>query len=148
MVTKRIYIYFDKTVTNYELIIKRAVAYHGFKSNPLRGELRSKLFDKDGNFNPQLKHSLRTAYANDLDINIKSDNYGEPCNKGIFLTPSLEIAEKVTVSFKFDKIGYKMLLMCRVKPSKVRIPMKNAQLYIISNSEHVRPYGILIKKLT
>lgn len=121
------------------------VLYQGFKFNPLRTELYEKLFDKN-NFCPKLKPSLNYTFARDKNINKNSDTFGQECGIGIFTSNKPDLAEKATCVFELSGIKYKMLLQCRADPKKVRIPQNSPNLRIVNSSEHIRPYGVLIKQ--
>ena len=123
------------------------MGYHGFKSNQLKLALLSKLFDKTLAFHPKFTQSKKTIYENEKDINKKSPLFGKPCGKGIFCSQKPELAEENTSSFILNDVKYKLLLQCRIDPTKIRIPQSNTDLYIINSPENVRPYGLLIKEI-
>lgn len=124
-----------------------AVAYQGFKSNPLKSELYQKLFDKNNKFNPHFDPSCNLKFVKVKDINKKSSNFNNECGMGIFCSPLVKSAEEITACFTVGNNKYKMLLQCRVNPVKIRIPQTNPSLYIINVTDHIRPYGLLIKKV-
>jgi len=122
-----------------------AVCYHGFKSNPIRTDLYHKLCDKNGKLSPHLEPSKNLKFSNHIDVNSKSLGFNSACGLGIFCSQSPVKAEEKTTIFSFNSNRYKMLLQCRVKPDKIRIPKIDTSLYIIN--DQIRPYGILIKEL-
>jgi hypothetical protein len=124
-----------------------AVAYHGFKQNPMRSNLYYKLFDKTNQFKPNFIPSKNLGFANEKDSNKNSETFNSPIGLGIICSSKPETAEQHTVCFTLNKIKYKMLLQLRVNPTKIKIPPKMNDVYILSNSEHIRPYGILIKEI-
>ncbi len=123
------------------------VGYHGFKSSQLKLGLMSKLFDKTLSYHPRFTHSRKTIYENEKDVNKKSTLFGKPCGKGIFCSQKPELAEENTSCFTLNDVKYKLLLQCRIDPTKMRIPQSNTDIYIISSAEDVRPYGLLIKEI-
>jgi hypothetical protein len=124
-----------------------AVAYHGFKQNPLRSNLYYKLFDKSNQFKPNFTPSKNLAFVNLKDSNMNSETHNSPIGLGIICSSKPDIAEQHTVCFTLNKTKYKMMLQLRVNPSKIKIPPKSNDVYILSSSDHIRPYGILIKEI-
>lgn len=124
-----------------------AVCYHGFKSNPLRSYLYYKLCDKNGKLNPFFENSKNLKLVNVIDVNSKSLGFNTSCGIGIFCSPSAEKCEQHTATFVLNDIKYKMILQCRVNPQRIRIPKIDSSLFIINASNHIRPYGILIKEV-
>jgi len=124
------------------------VGYHGLKSSQLKLALMSKLFDKTLAFRPRFTQSKKsTIYENEKDVNKKSTSFGKPCGKGIFCSQRPELAEENTSVFILNDVKYKLLLQCRIDPTKLRIPQSNTNLYIINSPDDVRPYGLLIKEI-
>ncbi len=123
-----------------------AILYHGFKMNPVK-VLHSRLIDKNGNFNPSFTPSKNLKFSSDPDVNKRSSGYNKPCGLGILASPKAELAQDHTIIFVVNDVKYKMLLQCRADPTKIRIPKSNANIRIINNGEHIRPYGILLKKI-
>lgn len=124
-----------------------AVAYHGFKSNPLKSALYSKLFDKDSKLNPNFEMSNNLNFVKVKDVNKRSSTFNNSCGLGIFCSPKPDSAGEKTAVFILNDVKYKMLLQCRVNPTRIKIPQNSSDLYIISSNEHIRPYGILIKEV-
>lgn len=87
------------------------------------------------------------TYVNSKDINKNSDGYNNRCDQGIFCSAKPELAEEKTCCFILKNTKYKMLLQCRAKPNKIRIPQGNPDLRILNSSEFIRPYGILLKEV-
>ena len=124
-----------------------AVGYHGFIVNPLKAGLFNKLFDRNKKFKPTLAPSRSLKFANDKDTNKASLGFDKTCDMGILLSPKAELAEAKTVTFSLNNIKYKMLLQCRIDPAYLRIPANNTNLYIVNTTEHIRPYGLLVKEV-
>jgi hypothetical protein len=121
------------------------VCYHGFRSNPLNSNLFYNLFDKDKKFNPHFEPSNNISFSNQIDINSPQKN--QTCGIGTLCSPDPISSEEQTVSFSLNGVKYKLMLQCRVNPSKIKIPKNNKEIVIINSSEHIRPYGILIKEI-
>ena len=72
------------------------------------------------------------------------------CGRGVYLTPIIEEAEYWAEKEKFSKKKFKLIMMCRVNPKKIREPDRgndNPYWILNGNSEEIRPYRILIKEL-
>ena len=88
-----------------------------------------------------LKSGKGQHYSNQVDIN------NHIIGKGVYVTPKIQIAEQYSLRKPFN--GYVCVLMCRVNPENVRIPINNNDYWIVNgNNKDVRPYRILIKKIT
>lgn len=98
------------------------------------------------------------ANLNLMDVNSDSfyeifeneDNIGKikkgKCGKGIYLYQDIKIAEKQASIVDVNGVRYKILIMCRVNPNKIRIPEKFPNVWILnSDSFEIRQYRILIK---
>ena len=113
-----------------------SVAYHGTTEDPVA----SIITDSSGH--PTLRQGRRQAYASYPNQNPRSDTYQQLCGDGVYCTPKVELAEKYTNPIEFDKKKYKIALQCRINPRKFRNASGD---YYITNSEDIRPYGILLK---
>ena len=89
------------------------------------------------------KNGIEKQYQNEKDT--KHDgNVGV----GVFTSPKPELMEANTEMININGTNYKMGLMLRVNPSKIRIPQSNNHIWVIEGiSEEIRPYGILLKKM-
>ncbi|KAM9990897.1 hypothetical protein ACTFIY_006939 [Dictyostelium cf. discoideum] len=68
--------------------------------------------------------------------------------KGIYSTPSIEIARTYGRTFKKDNCEYVIVLQNRVNPKAVvKVAETNNQYWICQNDRDIRPYGICIKKV-
>ena len=89
------------------------------------------------------KDTFYNIFAN--EINIRSENY-ELCGDGIYLFQDINIAENQASIIQVDKVAYKILIMCRVNPNKIRIPKSFPNIWILNpNSFEIRQYRVLIK---
>ena len=50
---------------------------------------------------------------------------------------------------QYDNQWYIVLVMCRIRPNKIRIPENcKGEFYIINNPADVRPYRLVLSKIT
>ena len=79
-------------------------------------------------------------------INRKSGQRKEQTGEGTIVYQNIEIAEKQASFIETDSFSFKLVIMCRVRPDKIRAPEDYKELWILNpNSEEVRPYRILVK---
>ena len=79
------------------------------------------------------------------DSNIRSEK-NEKCGDGIYLYQDIKVAEMQSSIIEIKNIAYKILIMCRVNPNKIRIPKSCPQIWILNpNSFEIRQYRVLIK---
>ena len=86
---------------------------------------------------------LGQFYANDDDIYHPGNKVGE----GVYCSPNADIMEEY--SREYIEIGgkkYKMGLMVRVKPDKIRCSSEGLNYWVL-NSDEIRPYRILLKEI-
>ena len=123
-----------------------AIAYYG---------LNNHLDDKN------LMISDLNVYANDIKKLIKDNFYQDQidernnqqkkCGEGICLYQDPIIAENTARIIEIPGYGIsiKIILMCRVKPSKIRQPKNFSGFWILNPTpDEIRPYRILFKKVT
>jgi hypothetical protein len=79
-------------------------------------------------------------------INRKSGQRKEQTGEGTIVYQNIEIAEKQASLIETDSFSFKLVIMGRVRPDKIRAPEDYKELWILNpNSEEVRPYRILVK---
>jgi hypothetical protein len=122
------------TMTNHD--DEWSVAYHGTKQE----FVEPIIMDKSGH--PYLKTGYRQAFELEQNQNPRSETYQQKCGIGVYCTPKIEIAEGYTTPVLFDGKKNKIAFQCRINPRKFRDAGSN---YYITNSEDIRPYGILLK---
>ena len=91
-----------------------------------------------------LKKINEKSYEFESDIR----HNGKKVGLGVYTSPNPEIMEKITEKVNINENMYKIGLMLRVKPDKIRCPESNKNLWIVNGtSDEIRPYGILLKKI-
>ena len=91
-----------------------------------------------------LRIGYEQVYKNDINLR----NPGEKCGNGVYLFQDPQIAENTAGIIDIGGVRYKVLLMCRVKPTKIRQPQGFKDCWILNSSPaEIRPYRILIKKI-
>jgi hypothetical protein len=89
------------------------------------------------------KNGVEKQYQNEKDTK-HNGNVGI----GVFTSPKPEIMEANTEMININEVNYKMGLMLRVNPTKIRVPQSNNNIWVVEGiSEEIRPYGILLKKI-
>ena len=87
--------------------------------------------------------NLGQKYSNEMDIKHK----GKKVGNGIYCTQNPEIMNDFTEAINIKGKEYKLGLMLRVNPEKIRSPQSNDEIWVVDGySDEIRPYGILIKK--
>ena len=113
-----------------------AVAYHGIRSN---------IEAVKNILNSYLKAGENQAYENDED----AIRPGEPCGRGVYVTPRIDIAEKYTKPLYAGELdqNFRIVFQCRVNPKKIRQPKKKPEYWILNgNGQEIRPYRLLVKQ--
>ena len=73
---------------------------------------------------------------------------GPKCGEGVCLFQNPEFAENSAGIIDISGIKFKIMLMCRVNPLKIRQPKSFQQCWILNpTTDEIRPYRILIKKI-
>lgn len=122
-----------------------AVAYYPIRSKHEDSKEMKKLIANLSNLNNMNddKDTYHNIFANEIDIN--SPN-GEKCGNGIYLYQDIKIAEHNASLIEVKGVLYKVILMCRVHPKRIRIPQNYPFVWILnSNTFEIRQYRILIK---
>ena len=87
---------------------------------------------------------LNKTYENDNDIK----HNGKPVGRGIYCTQDPEIMEEYSQEIVINNEKYKLGLMLRVNPEKIRCPESKDDFWVVEGfSDEIRPYGILIQKV-
>ena len=128
-----------------------AAAFHGLRRDPInsaKGIIQNGLQMYKG------KNSQWGSTSPDIGKN-KYLFANPKCGAGIFLTPKIEHLTKNSEDAYFlQPIRYnnffqiQVLFICRLRPSSIRVPAcANGEYYMMSNSEHIRPYGLVVNFL-
>ena len=117
------------------------VAYHGVGKTYIPEEVvRTVGLIYKGGF----KGSTRGKCTDDEDIRHK----GKTCGLGVYCSPDIKYAERYAGKTEFNKKIYKVVLMLRVNPIKIRQSKKFPKEYILNPlKEEIRPYRILLKEV-
>ena len=75
-------------------------------------------------------------------------HYGQKVGEGIYFTPDIKLTENYSWKVVINGDSYKVALMVRVKPDKIRVcSCENKAYWVLNgNCDEVRPYRILFKK--
>ena len=112
-----------------------AVAYHGMGSS-LSGEIN--------NNNNLLDTIMRQKFKKSND----KYNSGKTVGEGVYMTPFPNVMENFCSVYNYQGKKYKIGIMCRVKPDKIRCPVDGDNFWVINGTDNeVRPYRILIKEI-
>ena len=95
-----------------------------------------------------LKMGYEQTYKNDANIESDSKAEYQKCGNGVYLFQDPKIAENTASIIDIGGVRYKILLMCRVNPKKIRTPQGFKDCWVLNPTPaEVRPYRILIKKI-
>ena len=120
-----------------------AVAYLGI-SNIYGNKKNMKLFFQEIISENVLKMGYEQTYKDDINLR----NPSKKCGSGIYLFQNPKIAENTAGIINVGGVRYKVLLMCRVNPNRIRQPQGFKDCWILNPSPfEIRPYRILIKKI-
>ena len=127
----------DNSLYNFDKEGYFAVAYLGI-SNTYNNTKNNNFLNK----NSLVKISNEQKYCNAKDIK----NPSKKCGSGVYLFTNPQIAEDTAGTIDVDGIRYKILLMCKVNPNKIRKPEGFKDCWILNPCD-IKPYKILIKKI-
>ena len=124
-----------------------AIAYLGL-SNIYGNKANLEHFLNEIKSQEVLKMGYEQTYKNDINIFDKPKNEYKKCGNGVYLFQDPNIAENTASIIDIGGVRYKILLMCRVNPKKIRQPQGFKDCWILNPTPaEVRPYRILIKKI-
>ena len=128
-----------------------AVAYHGVgvgkgSKNPadtIRLIIKGDGLKLDNDERVFLEPGSRQAHKECMNANINNSK-DKKVGRGVYCSPNPKVLEEYAQSHK----GYKMGLMLRVKPQRIRnCKCKNGEYWVLNGkSDEMRPYRILLKK--
>ena len=77
-----------------------------------------------------------------------SNHPGQKVGEGVYCSPNPNVLDQEGGVVQVGNSQYKIGFMLRVKPNKIRIAKNNSDYWVLNgNSDEIRPYRILIKKL-
>ena len=89
------------------------------------------------------KEGINNYYKNKVDQYHNNNNI----EKGIYMTPNPEIMEKSCSELHYSGKKYKLGIMCRLRPDKIRCPNGVKNYWIINGTDNeIRPFRFLIKE--
>ena len=87
--------------------------------------------------------NLGQKYSNEMDRKHK----GKKVGNGICYSQNPELMNDFTETINIKGKEYKLGLMVRVNPEKIRSPVSNEEIWVVGgHPDEIRPYGILIKE--
>lgn len=121
-----------------------AVAYLGIgHSSGKSDKIKDKLSSFTKNINSVKNFNVLNSFADEKDLR----HPGKKCGKGVYLFQDPRTAE-CNGAHLVNILGvtYKILLMCRVNPKKIRQPASSPYVWILQPTpDEIRPYRILVK---
>ena len=94
--------------------------------------------------NMMLNTVFRQQFKDEGDRYHPNQKVGE----GVYMTPYPNIMEQFCNTYNIQGKKYKIGLMCRVMPDKIRCPTSTEDYWVINGTDNeVRPYRILIKEV-
>ena len=117
------------------------VAYHGVGG----GLTGSKVLKAVKNI---VFNNLETGIRQQFKDSDDSNHPGKKVGEGVYVTPKPEIMDQYAGTFIVNNRNYKIGIMTRVKPEKIRCPKELRDYWIINGTDNeIRPYRILIKEI-
>ena len=84
------------------------------------------------------------SYEEDDDLK----NYGKKVGSGVICYTRAKIMMENTEEVNANGVNYKIGLMLRVNPGKIRKPSSDKNVWVVNGtSDAIRPYGILLRKI-
>ena len=116
-----------------------AVAYYGINN----------LVNKNMNMMNNIMSLMGNLETGQTFVGVKNiRKQGQSCKAGAYFYKNPKYAENSSEIIKIAGFEYKVMFMCRVKPSKIMQPENFKDCWILSPTpDEVRPYKILIKKI-
>ena len=116
-----------------------AVAYYGINN----------LVNKNMNMMNKIMSLMGNLETGQTFVGVKNiRKQGHSCKAGAYFYKNPKYAENSSEIIKIAGFEYKVMFMCRVKPSKIMQPENFKDCWILSPTpDEVRPYKILIKKI-
>ena len=78
---------------------------------------------------------------------MKNLNIGKKIGNGVFIWNDPKVMKEKIENINVNGINYKLGLMLRVKPEKIRAPKNMKNVWVVNGTaDEIRPYGILLQK--
>ena len=117
-----------------------SVAYHGMGSS-LSGKID--LNEAPDNFGMK-STVMRQQFKKEMD----KYHTGQVVGEGVYMTQFPMVMEQHCSVYSCQGKKYKIGIMCRVMPDKIRCPTNSEDYWVINGTDNeVRPYRILIKEI-
>ena len=129
----------DTWLGNNNSVGEFAVAYYGINN----------LVNKNMNMMNNIISLMGNLETGQTFVGIKNiRQQGQTCKAGAYFYKNPNYAENSSEIINIAGFEYKVMFMCRVKPSKIMQPENFKDCWILSPTpDEVRPYKILIKKI-
>ena len=128
----------DEWLLNDSKDSKWAIAYHGVGGRLSIKQVKDKLQKK-------IKEGLKQGKSQPKSHLEDIRHPGKQIGTGVYLTPNINIVENYSGIISFNKERYRVALMAKVEIEKIR-ESKDINFWVL-NSEYIRIYRILLKKL-
>ena len=117
------------------------VGYHGIGRNQSSDEVRNMI---KSILKINLQPGKAQAFKNDIDIKHK----GKKVGIGVYISYSISVLEQYSGIINIRGKKYKVGIMVRCKPDKIRVPRKQQNYWVLDgNFDQLRPYRLLIREL-
>ena len=74
------------------------------------------------------------------------NNPKERVGWGIYCSPHFQETFNFTEKLTVNKKEYRLIMQCRVRPSKIKVCERMEEYWVINESKNIRPYGVLLVK--
>ena len=121
-----------------------SVAYHGMGTS-LSG---NKNMNNNNMINIMNFSNEQTIIRQQFKNSDDKYHIGDKVGEGVYMTPNPTIMEQFCTIYQHGNEQFKIGIMCRVRPDRIRCPNETEDYWIINGTDNeVRPYRILIKNL-
>jgi len=119
-----------------------ACAFHGTKSQYILPIMKN-----------NIKTGVANIYAGKRNSNFKSQGRYPTTTNGVYFGKNIGISESYASTFNVNGHQFRIAFQCRLKPEEIQIPADWQDAYIVQNDfiktfDKIRPYGILLKKIS
>ena len=89
-----------------------------------------------------LKAGTGQNYKDKIAVNNPSTKVGT----GIYCSPHFQECLSYANPIEISDKKYRLILQCRVRPSKIKVCAGCEEFWVINESKDIRPYGVLLIK--